>query len=82
MAGPRTAGGRRRGDVEYALYMLVSGMCSLAIYWAARNAARRPGTPVKGPFAYREPPAPPPEAVEAKPVVTLPPRRPGEWRGV
>ena len=51
MAGPGTAASRRRGDVEYALYMLVSGMCSLAVYWAARNAARPPGTQVKGPFA-------------------------------
>ena len=64
--------------MEFALYLLISGLCGLAIFWSSANASRKRGTPLKGPFRYLESPS----RASAKDGAdgSLPPRLPGEWR--
>lgn len=69
---------KRRCDMEFAIYLVISGLCGLAIFWSSVNAARKPGAPLKGPFRYLERVAP--GTAKDGPDGSLPPRLPGEWR--
>lgn len=62
--------------MEFAIYLLVSGSCAVAMFFAAVNAARKPGQPQRGPFRISED-TEPGAAQSAQPVSS---GRSGPWR--
>ena len=62
--------------MEFATYLSIGLVCVGVLYWSGINAARKPGTPVTGLFAYREQDATQPGTQARQPAEPS-----GQWRG-
>jgi len=62
--------------MEFVIFLSNTILCGAAIYWCLLNSGRKPGTPVKGFFAWRNeiPKASAEETAQGK-------RHPGRWEG-
>ncbi len=67
--------------MEFVIYFTISGMCAAAMFFAALNAARKPGEAERGPFRLEEPAAGPQgDAAASGPAPPAGRGRSGPWR--